>query len=403
MSRPLIVVPLDGSKLSECAVPYATAFAKALDAHLLLVTVWEGADHALVRDLPHLAEELFQQGEQFYQRYLAGVARKVRRKGLAVEAQVLIGHPAEEIIRVLEDREARLLVMASHGRSGLGRWWYGSVAGQLSRRAPVPTLIVGPKVLADGRRTAKVRSILVPLDASELAEIALQPARELAQALGARLVLAQVLSWASQAYTFDVPSVAAAKIDRELTKSAEEYLARAAERLGRERPVRRRVLHGAPADALIDLVARERIGLVVMASHGRGGLARAALGSVADRMLQGTAPVLLIRPQALASIVRPSRGRHCHNCGRVAPYTALTSDDRCLRCGHHLHVCGNCVYFDGITCLMQRPEVRDTYPGLKCPAFQFRETRARAPAASGRPRRTAAKGRQVKSRRRSPR
>jgi hypothetical protein len=66
-------------------------------------------------------------------------------------------------------------------------------------------------------------------------------------------------------------------------------------------------------------------------------------------------------------------GRECHACGTPAPSGDIAQDDRCLHCGQHLHVCGNCVYFDGFSCLMDRPEVHDTYPGLACPAFTFRE------------------------------
>lgn len=381
MSEPLIVVPLDGSDLSEGALPYAVALAKATGARLLLITVWEGTEQTLNIDMPDLAEDLLKRGEEHYGRYLAGVSKKVEAEHVEVEAQVLIGNPAEEILRLLEQREPRLLAMASHGRSGLGRWWYGSVASKLVRRVPVPTLIVGPKVLEDGPATITIRRILVPLDSSDLAETALQPARELAEALGADLMLAQVLHWVSQAFTFGVPDVDVARIDDELTKAAQQYLARVKEGLRTQRLVETRVLRGMPADALIDLVSAEKTDLVVMASHTRGGLARAALGSAADRMLQGKAPVLLIRPEGVTAVVRASRGRYCHTCARAVRMAEVTEENRCLGCGQHLHICANCVYYDGIACLLQRSEVHDTYPGLNCPEFQFRETPAPIPGA----------------------
>jgi hypothetical protein len=68
----------------------------------------------------------------------------------------------------------------------------------------------------------------------------------------------------------------------------------------------------------------------------------------------------------------------------------VVPDDRCLRCRQHLHACANCVYYDGIGCLIQRPEVHDAYPGLNCPYFQFRETASPA-AAIGKAKRTAGK------------
>ncbi len=380
MSEPLIVVPLDGSELSLRALPYARALAKASGARLLLVTVWEGAEHALVSDLPDLAEDIFKRGEAYYERYLAEIAKTIQAEGLDVEAQVLIGQAAEEILRLLEQRELRFLVLASHGRSGLSRWWYGSVAAKLIREAPVPTLVVGPKALEGGATAPSIRRILVPLDASELAEAALPPACELAEALGGELLLAQVLSWTTQAFAFGVPEVDAARLDEELRKAGEQYLARVKEGLATKQPVTTRLLHGLAADTLIDLVGAEKIDLVVMATHGRSGVARAALGSVADRMLQSTAPVLLIRPQTVATVVRAARARHCHACGRTVAYVEVLPDDRCLRCGQHLHACANCVYFDGLACLLQRPEVHDAYPGRNCPEFQFRETPSPQPA-----------------------
>ena len=383
MSEPLILVPLDGSELAEAALPYASAIAKATGARLLLFTVWGGADSELIAHLPDVAEDLSRRAKGYYQEYLTDVAKKLEAAGIQAETEVRIGNPAEEILRSLNERDPRLLVLATHGRSGLGRWLYGSVASKLARAAPAPTMLIGPKVLGAGAPTGVIRRILVPLDGSPLAESALQPALELAEALGADLLLAQVLRWASQAYTFGVPEVDVVRIDQQLTEAAQHYLNRVKESLPTERSVAAAVLHGAPAEALIDLVEAQAIDLVVMTSHTRAALARAVLGSVADRMLQAKAPVLLIRPEGVTGVVRAPRGRYCHNCGRASPYIEVTPEDRCLRCGQHLRACGNCVYYDGITCLLQRPEVHDTYPGLNCPYFQFREREAPEPTTRG--------------------
>ena len=305
-----IVVPLDGSELSERALPYATSFANALRARILLVTVWEGADHGLTKLLPGVAEDLSSAAQRYYKQYLAGAAEKLRGTDLVIDTEVLTGYPSDEIARIVEQRKARLLVLASHGRSGLGRWWYGSVTGDLVRRAPVSTLVIGPKVLEEDARAVAPRRLLVPLDGSELSEAALAPAQELAQKFGAEIVLAQVLSWAGQAHLFDVPPTTVAEIDRQATEAAEECLAKTATHLAGATPVKTVVLHGLPAETLVDLVAREGIDLVVMTSHGRGGLTRAALGSVADRMLHCQAPVLLVRPGAVTSAPESSPQAH---------------------------------------------------------------------------------------------
>lgn len=370
MAERLIVAPLDGSELSEGALPYAKAFADATGATLLLVTVWGGAERDVAAAFPDVADELLARGEEHYEHYLTELAGRL---GGDVETHVLVGNPAEEVLHLLDERQPELLVLATHGRSGIGRWFYGSVAAKLTREAPVTTLAVGPQVLEREPGEVRIARILVPLDGSELSESAIAAATELARRLGAQLLFAQALSWANQAITFGVPDADVGVIDEALREASEEYLARAKELVRDGIDVTTHVLRGPPADALHDFVAANDIDLVVMASHSRGGLARAALGSVADRMLQGAAPVLLVRPEAPAAAPVTKR-RHCHACGRAVPYIEIDAEDRCLRCGQHLHACANCVYFDGMACMLQRSEVRDAYPGRDCPLFQFRET-----------------------------
>lgn len=296
MTEPLVVVPLDGSELSERALPYATALAKALGLKLHLASVWEAQEERA--ELLARGIQVPPNVEDHVADYLRDVAQGIRKQGLAVETAVRSGRAAEEIVHLLEERQARFLVLASHGRSGLSRWWYGSVAGSLVREAPVSTLLIGPRVLKKRGKRILMRRILVPLDGSPLAEAALERAAELAQAFGGEIVLAEVLGWAGQGAVFGVPEVDVGRIDQELTEAAGTYLARARQRLPEQLSVETKVLHGAPAEALSELIRAERIDLVVMTSHTRAGIARAILGSVAERMLQAPAPVLLVRPGA---------------------------------------------------------------------------------------------------------
>lgn len=297
MTQP-IVVALDTSELSEGAIPYAVSLAKATGARLSFVTVWEGGERALISSLPDVASDIFKRGEEYYENYLRGVTKKVREQGVDTEAEVRTGEPDEEILALVKERKASMLVIASHGRSGLSRWWYGSVAGKLAREAPLPTLIVGPKALESGPGAGAIRRVLVPLDGSDMAEQALPLAGKLAAALGAEVHLAEAVRWVSQAFIYGVPEVTIAQVDEDLEEAARAYLSEARKKLLTETQVEAHIIRGMPADALIDLVAGKDIDLVVMASHARTGLARMALGSVADRMVQGKAPVLLIRPEA---------------------------------------------------------------------------------------------------------
>jgi nucleotide-binding universal stress UspA family protein len=296
MSQP-IVVALDTSELSEGAVPYAVSLAKATGASLSFVTVWEGGERALIESLPDVASDLFKRGEAYYESYLKGVAEKVRAQGVDAEAEVRTGEPDEEILALIADKKPSMLALASHGRSGLSRWLYGSVAGKLVREAPVPTLIVGPKALESGPGAGAIRRILVPLDGSDAAERALATAADLAKALDAELHLVEALRWVSQAFIYGVPEVTMAQVDQDMDQAAKSYLSQLRDKLPKDMKVALHVVRGFAADALIDLVADKDIDLVVMVSHTRGGLSRVALGSVADRMLQGKAPVLLVRPE----------------------------------------------------------------------------------------------------------
>lgn len=296
MSEQLIVVPLDGSELSERAIPYAALYAKTFGGRLLLATVWEGAEDALTSILPAVAEDLFKEGERYYEKYLAKVAEKYMVDGVKIDAEVLAGNAAETILKLIEDRHADVLALSTHGRSGLGRWWYGSVAGEVAQRASIPRLIVGPKVLSQPAKAIKVDAVVVPLDGSKLSESALEHGVRIAKAFDAALHIVQVISPASQTFLFDVPSVTSVDIATQIEQGVEEYLKGVGQRLANEAKVMTCVLRGPPADELVEYVETHGVDLVVMASHGRGGLVRVALGSVADRLLQGDAPVYLIRP-----------------------------------------------------------------------------------------------------------
>lgn len=294
-----ILVPLDGSPLAERALPYAELLAQALEARLVLVRAvvahtFPGVDptDAQVRAV----EEA--------EAYLAGLAARLAERGLAVETATPYGDAVQEILLEIDLRRADLVVMATHGRSGLGRWVYGSVAAGVLARSPVPVLLVRawqPSLAAPP--IAKQPRLLVPLDGSEFAEEALPVAVRLAERLGGSLVLVQAVPVPMPVAVpggvvvpeaFDLDSAQA---------EAHAYLRRVADRLAREHPglesqVEVRV--GLAADAIVAASRDHHAALVVMATHGRTGVGALLLGSVADAVLrQGSVPLLLVRPAAM--------------------------------------------------------------------------------------------------------
>jgi len=292
-----ILVPLDGSELAEGAVPYARALADKLNTHLVLATVWEGADADLSAAFPNLSLEVTKSAQEYFEGYLAGM----RDKATDAERTKIIVRPgdaADEILNIAQETGARAITIATHGRSGISRWVYGSTAGNLLRNSKVPVLAVGPKVLEKQRPSVTYKKLMVPVDGSPLSEKALPVAASLASHLGATLNLVRAVRWAVQAYPYTLPDAYVPQIDEELEKGAKEYLRRHEGALKDGTQIEAFVVRGAVADGLLDFVDQQSIDLVVMSTHARSGIARAALGSVADRMLQGGAPVLLVRPDA---------------------------------------------------------------------------------------------------------
>jgi len=289
-----ILVPLDGSELAEGALPYAIALAKALGERVTLLTVWEGTESELGANFPSMAMEIETKARAYFDSYLGGIEARLV-DSVPVQALVREGDATEEIKRTADEIGARALVVATHGRSGIGRWFYGSTAAHLLRHADVPVLAVGPRTLEHAKADVSFTHIMTPLDGTPLSEAALPDAMALASKLGARLSLVRVVRWAVQAYPYTLPDVYIPQVDDELEAGAKAYL-RQKEAAAKSVNVSAFVVRGAIADGLLDFIDKEAVDLVVMTTHARGGLARAALGSVADRVLQGPAPVLLIRP-----------------------------------------------------------------------------------------------------------
>jgi nucleotide-binding universal stress UspA family protein len=192
-----------------------------------------------------------------------------------------------------------LIVMTTRGQGGLTRWLVGSVAEKVMRLARCPVLLVKSDPAALSRsRSWQPRRVLVPLDGSTFADQALPPAYRWAAALGAEVMLASVQPWmATRIAAFDGYMPDVATLDEQVAEAATEHLAGAQAQAPAALSVATTLLRGEPAGCLVDLIEQQRIDLVVMTSHGRGGIGRLVLGSVADRLVQsGAAPVVIFHP-----------------------------------------------------------------------------------------------------------
>lgn len=285
-----ILVPLDGSELASRALPRAVQLAHAADAQVVLVRA--AFAHPLV-GVDEVAAQSAVVDEA--ETALGEVAARLRQDGLTVETSVYYEEAAAAILDATKRRHADLIVMTTHGRSGLGRWIYGSVADRVLQRSEVPVLLV-PPAAEQPWPTDRALRILVPLDGSALAEEALEASLTVDAAPAAELILARVVPSAVPVLA-DPAYLGAYDTDAEEAEARGYLEALAATARARGRAVQVLATTGVPATALVAIAQETGADLIAMATHGRGGLARLVLGSVATGVLQRThVPLLVVRP-----------------------------------------------------------------------------------------------------------
>ena len=285
-----ILVPLDGSDLAARALPFATALAKRAGWSILLlaaVDTLSAPDEEAKPGMIHAARATLDE-----------VAAGLTAAGITTRTRAVAQQPETAILEATADEDVTLVAMSTHGRSGIGRFIYGSVADTVFRHAPVPVLTVPPHGLdewpADGHIT-----IMVPLDGSEVSQSALAPAAELAEVLGGSLLLASVIPFPSYAMAAEGFMVTPSLLDESPLTETQAYLEELAAKLRTPtRQVEVCAIYGSPHFGVTTIARDRKVGAIVMATHGRGGVTRALLGSVATSTLrQSDVPVVLVRPE----------------------------------------------------------------------------------------------------------
>lgn len=284
-----ILVPLDGSVTAEAALAYVELLPSRRVRLLQVESDTQGP--LLVSESEWEAWRSAREADAGA--YLEQAGERLRQQGRAVESAVAFGDPADWIIASAGDAE--LIVMTTHGRGAGGRALFGSVADRVARHAPVPTLLVrGHGASAGPPRVARV---IVPLDGSALADRALPVAASVARDLGVPIHLLWVLDHDVVRSTVEAGIAAArayAGAQEDARHRAEENLEEQAQTLrNQDITASAEILTGSPAVALLDAITSTD--LVVMTTHGRSGVRRWLLGSVADKLVrEAAAPVLLV-------------------------------------------------------------------------------------------------------------
>jgi nucleotide-binding universal stress UspA family protein len=291
-----VLVPLDGSTLAEAILPLAERVSRGFNIPVHLLTVIQQDAVAATRAA---GSDASKKAAQKAQDYLRVVSERVSRSigPEHVEMSVTIAKVADAIVQEAESVPETLIALSSHGRSGLTRMVLGSVADKVLHGTTVPVFLYSPREDVPVRQAEDLDTIMVPLDGSALAEQALPHAAALANALQLRVVLVQVTSTLADLAAdgfYEVPQV----LMDELEQEAIDYLDQQVFTLRQQglKEVDRRRLTGSPARQMIDFARDTPHSFIAMCTHGRSGVQRWALGSVADQVVSHVAiPVLVIR------------------------------------------------------------------------------------------------------------
>ncbi len=292
-----ILVPLDGSELAEVALPYAEQLAGRLGSAVTLVHVCESSDEKYSHMHQLYIEKMVEEVKSHAEKQLD----KDKAKAVKVKSAVLTGHPAEQIVDYADSKNIGLIIMATHGWSGIRRWVLGNVAAKVARATKRPVVLIRAKgAKPDVRKKSILNKVLVPLDGSEESEAVLPYIEQLAPRLDSEVILLQVVAPGYFAYSVPGETVQMYHTAEELetlTTEAANYLEKTADKL-KEKGINAgyEVGVGAAADEIINLADKMRTDIVAMSTHGRSGISRWAFGSTADKVLHaGNTPVMLVR------------------------------------------------------------------------------------------------------------
>lgn len=312
-----ILVPLDGSTRAEAALPIAARVARATGSSVVLLQVTSppmsdgiiygyGSGQGATATI---SESVGEREEIEAAAYLTRIARSDLFEGIATTTEVDVGSPAPQILALAEQSSVNLIILCSHGRTGLTRWVLGSVAQRVIHHSHVPVLVLregGSALTMTGRPLRAV----VAVDGSPIAETALIPAAHLVAALSQHTQGVLHLLHVVKPYVSLSDEDAISHHDREEVEQAQVYLQRVRERLlAQTSDLNLQITWSATlaqdaAETIVTTAEKETestgeksCDVLAMATHGRGGIEHWVMGSVTERVLEATTlPMLVIRP-----------------------------------------------------------------------------------------------------------
>jgi len=314
-----ILVPLDRSPLAECVLPHAIALARCLDSQLMFLHVLSLPDK---QDRLRAVDPLeWQLRRAEAESYLQGVCVRVREAGVSCETQVNDGNAAEQIVACARDNEVGLVLIASHGQSGLSDWNISSVAQKVIVRASTSLMIVRAYQPAQADSAIlRYRRVLVPLDSSARAECVFPLAAALTRVPGTQVLLAHVVQrpqMPRRTPPSQEDSDLADRIVERNRSEAEQYLEVVRSQLPPAAVETRLLISNHVATALHKLADQENADLVLLSAHGYSGeMCWPYGGLVAGFVAYGSSPLLIFQDAPAKEIAPTPAEVAAQNYGR---------------------------------------------------------------------------------------
>ena len=313
-----ILVPLDGSARAEQAIPVAARIARALGGSVILLRVATApVDTGKYSAASGYVEEAVDVDFSEATSYLENIAGSGELAGITTEVKTFIGAAAPTILSASQSFHANVIVMCSHGFTGFKRWTLGSVADKVTRHSPIPVFVLREGGPGPAKADHQPVRALVAVDGSSLSETVVEPAAYLAAALAeatsqqGALHFLRVVDLPTSGGKFKSDAHIDTGLKEQVKHEDEEYLATLEHRLGENGDLAHLDLaitssvEADPdiAEAIVKKSEQDAFDFIAIATHGRGGVQKWAMGSVAGRVLHATTlPLLIMRPQDIHAI-----------------------------------------------------------------------------------------------------
>lgn len=293
-----ILLPLDGSVLAEKVLPHAFALADTFNSKLSLLRVVypEGFDdhHGMINPMD------WQMRKSEAESYLQSIQTNLEDEGIETDIQVLEGRPAQQIIEFSRQSDVNLIILSSHGSSGISEWNINSTVQKVLLRAFIPVMIV--RAYQDQQeelKGLKYKKLLVPLDGSKRAECALSLADSISRKQESKLLLAHVVEEPHiprQTPMTDEDRQMIEKINAVNQSEAEKYIESVQNQLLTDNSITHIESSPKPAASLHEMIEKEKVDLVILSAHGLSGDNKWPYGTIAlNFIVYGTTPLIIFQ------------------------------------------------------------------------------------------------------------